>query len=539
MNKIIYDEIRDKIKFLVKEGNEISLDINYEIGKLIFENSQAIPKLIQKLSYDLTFSLGEGFSSASLDFMRQYYKAYKDSPELLPLTFKVSWKSNIKLFKIKDINQRQAELLKLGNKEKTPVSKTVKEARTFNQIKIKRLTLQSIKLFNNLIIDFSDNTCIIGANGSGKSTILRSLALGMCANKLSKEEKEKFLDWLQIKRFDENGKELIDENGKILIEYSIDNKDFKTEIELYLNERRKCDIKILSKVETIKSGSELKSLIIGFTQNRLQVAGTNANEMPPIKPHIIDIFPVLFQLDRPYSKQVAEWIIFLMKNNQTKVVDFIFKIFTEITGVGIYFHALTSDIIIKTPENPNGIYLSYVSQGYQDLIGWIGYFIQRMWLSYKSDNSDFESEIAKMPAICFVDEVDNYLHPAWQRRILSTLTKYFTNTQFIVTTHSPIIAAECKPEQRVILQFDKNQRIVAVNGTAPEGVDVNDILLQDFGLNSAFGTKGQELWKRYIELKQQIHFEEDESKKIQLMNEYFEIGTQYNFGSNAKSNQNQ
>lgn len=44
--------------------------------------------------------------------------------------------------------------------------------------------------------------------------------------------------------------------------------------------------------------------------------------------------------------------------------------------------------------------------------------------------------------IVLIDEVDLHLHPQWQREVLTKLRRTFSNCQFIVSTHSPIVAAD-------------------------------------------------------------------------------------------------
>ena len=44
-----------------------------------------------------------------------------------------------------------------------------------------------------------------------------------------------------------------------------------------------------------------------------------------------------------------------------------------------------------------------------------------------------------LPGVVVIDEVDSHLHPAWQKRIGEWFVDRFPETQFIVTTHSPII----------------------------------------------------------------------------------------------------
>ncbi len=44
-----------------------------------------------------------------------------------------------------------------------------------------------------------------------------------------------------------------------------------------------------------------------------------------------------------------------------------------------------------------------------------------------------------IPGVVLIDEVDAHLHPSWQKRIGFWLTEHFPRMQFIVTTHSPLI----------------------------------------------------------------------------------------------------
>lgn len=44
-----------------------------------------------------------------------------------------------------------------------------------------------------------------------------------------------------------------------------------------------------------------------------------------------------------------------------------------------------------------------------------------------------------LPGVVLIDEVDAHLHPTWQTRIGQWFTEHFPNIQFIVTTHSPLV----------------------------------------------------------------------------------------------------
>lgn len=47
------------------------------------------------------------------------------------------------------------------------------------------------------------------------------------------------------------------------------------------------------------------------------------------------------------------------------------------------------------------------------------------------------TEFLEGTGVVLIDEIEQHLHPKWQRRLLPTLTELFPNLQFIITTHSP------------------------------------------------------------------------------------------------------
>jgi hypothetical protein len=62
--------------------------------------------------------------------------------------------------------------------------------------------------------------------------------------------------------------------------------------------------------------------------------------------------------------------------------------------------------------------------------------------------------------------------------------------QMFFATHSPIVAAQFKPEERFILEFDPDRGVVVRRGVTPEGDDPNDVLLKDFAVRTLYGEKG-------------------------------------------------
>lgn len=140
------------------------------------------------------------------------------------------------------------------------------------------------------------------------------------------------------------------------------------------------------------------------------------------------------------------------------------------------------------------IRLRDLGYGYQTMIAWVLDLVKRMVERY----SDSPNPLAE-PAIVLVDEIDLHLHPDWQRRIIAHLTKYFPNTQFIVTAHSPLIVQSANEVNLVILKKTADHvTIDQPNIRSFKGWTVEEILTDLMEL------EGQTMSNTYLDLMQQF-----------------------------------
>jgi len=134
-----------------------------------------------------------------------------------------------------------------------------------------------------------------------------------------------------------------------------------------------------------------------------------------------------------------------------------------------------------------------------------------------------------------LDEPENSLFPDFLFDLIETYQEIVidkngeNNTQFFVSTHNPIIAAQFKPEERIILEWNKEGYVDAYKGVAPEGDDPNDILVKDFKLKHLMGREGQKVWNDYITLRKKLKKAKDKTEKDKLISEINRIGELYNF----------
>lgn len=131
--------------------------------------------------------------------------------------------------------------------------------------------------------------------------------------------------------------------------------------------------------------------------------------------------------------------------------------------------------------------------------------------------------------IVLVDEPENSLYPDFLFDLLAHYERAAPGAQIFFATHSPIVAAQFKPEERFILEFDPDRGVVVRRGVTPEGDDPNDVLLKDFAVRTLYGEKGLASWNRFRELSRLIKSESDPSIRKAHLKEYLELGRAYNF----------
>ena len=116
-------------------------------------------------------------------------------------------------------------------------------------------------------------------------------------------------------------------------------------------------------------------------------------------------------------------------------------------GMGI----VTTDNILGDP-----LYTGVLSSGTQGTLLWIWELSLRM-VTHGRLRPGWQDE----PAILLIDEIENHLHPTWQRRVIPALLKHFPGLQIFATTHSPFVVAGIKAGQVHLLKRDQEGKVTA------------------------------------------------------------------------------
>ena len=124
------------------------------------------------------------------------------------------------------------------------------------------------------------------------------------------------------------------------------------------------------------------------------------------------------------------------------------------------------------------IYLGHLSSGTEGTLLWI------RWLAFKMVHDyGFKDGWERQPAILLIDEIENHLHPTWQRRVIPALLDHFPGLQIFATTHSPFVVAGRKEGQVHLLHRDENGVVSATTNTENiEGWTADEILRVHMGV---------------------------------------------------------
>ena len=418
----------------------------------------------------------------------------------------------------------KAEFKKAKKKIDTERNK-IKKEQTFKKdfenvksIALKTLTLENISVLGAVQhIDFHENlTCIIGLNGTGKTSILRGLVLaftGYDQNESMGIDDTNILTSQLSKLLHINGVEndkptYPSKGGFVQITYNIDtNSELKDET-LYNN---KVWLKAENAEPIVSDDSDsdfrnviddrYKSLFLAFPQLQGEV-----NETKKVHdgkyPHISDAISMLNNQPDNRFGAFSDWLRGLnnvanAQQSKTKsapkeqiLLNKVFEIISEVTGEPIHLHQIVvtesgkGPIWVTVGNNSAPILFDLVSQGYNNVFGWVGYFMKRL-----TEVAPEAKDFTQTPAIVLIDEIDTYLHPKWQTRILAVLVKQFPNVQFVVTTHSPYVVGSIPNDKIKIYSCKKEGQSIIIEPFTeftPYGANIERLSEKIFGVKGRF-----------------------------------------------------
>jgi len=370
---------------------------------------------------------------------------------------------------------------------------------------IKKIDIKNFKSYKNFCLSFEDDVnVIVGNNGFGKTALLDAIAVSLggylsaldsikSSREIKKEEvrlesfalgervdvqpqypvevscnavlNEKVISWTRELRTEDgrttriNAKEMTAVGREIQKSVRSGDKDIMLPLisyygtgRLWLQKKRKKDAskvsfnnRFLGYMDCMEPASNEKFMIQWFAvlENEYFMDGIEPAELKVVKKALKHL------LNRCYDLNDGDRVEDIRYNPRIDEIEIAFI-----------------NIINEKYKLP----MSALSDGYRNTLGLVADMIQRACLLNPQLG---ERALDETRGVVLIDEIDQHLHPKWQRHIISDLKSLFPKVQFIVTTHSPSILSTIEKEKLIMLNKDE----VSEYNPHTYGRDVNSILL--------------------------------------------------------------
>jgi len=318
-------------------------------------------------------------------------------------------------------------------------------------MKVKRLDIENFRAIRKMQIDFHPQLNVFaGKNGAGKTTVLNALGRAIeiaYLNHITGNERQALESRLIINpRYIRIG----EENACIRLQFSLRDKQISTTV-----------------------GSNPKDMSSDLISH-FPGAGIHLPSQYFLEEHFKTVDPYLTRYYLTSTTQSPDWAFAWISEREnlenSRLRKFIDsgKVFgkdpfekdrhlqsvknavADITGFAGLFNDRekqgftlrkrfgTGDEVLLFSQ------LSFGEQHFVSLAATIAVFL--------ADNFPETENPMQGEAVIMADAVELHLHPSWQREIIPKLSAAFPNCQFILTTHSPQVLGNVKPESVFILK---------------------------------------------------------------------------------------
>lgn len=342
--------------------------------------------------------------------------------------------------------------------------------------RLTEIRIENVRCLETVCIGLTENgkprtwAVIFGDNGVGKTTLLRSIALGLCdESSAAGLLREIYGDWNR-----RIGDEWLPADIRLKL------SDGENELDIHTKVLQQGSVYSRISQEALINGSAENFpwediFACGYGAARRMFATRDYSEYATI-----DAIYTLFNYD--LSLQNPELVLRRISDESRagesspsatsaeleNLLDSIAEILLLPPGS---ISLASSGLLVSGPWGdfqPMG----GLGDGYQATLSWVTDFLSWAMLY------DGAKSLKDVSGIVLVDEIEQHLHPRWQRQIIKLLSRQFPNVQFIATTHTPMCAVGtsdlAEGECELIKLEQRESGVVAVENLPPprgEGAD--------------------------------------------------------------------
>lgn len=360
-------------------------------------------------------------------------------------------------------------------------------------LQLLKVELQNVRSLKHVELDFSANaklramTVLIGKNGSGKSSILRAMAIGLCPQR----EASSLVSKLTGSVIRKNKKGNLADVASILIDLCDPHQpETIFRIETYI-QRDASGQEFVSQNHTPEVFPWDRIFVCGYGVNR----GSSRYESISTFKHEEAVQTLFVEdaglLDPEGELRRLKLASYEAPEKEEKYLHTL-KILRKLLRLenAAPIEVTSEGVLIHGPWAPMPFHA--LGDGYRGTAGWILDLLGRYAIG------GFGVSNQGPAGIVLIDEVDEHLHPGWQKEVVLLLKKLLPQVQFICTTHSPMTIVN-NDQGEVYACTLKNAVGSVTPMAAPTGKNADDILKGEwFGLKTTLDHKSEKMILEYL-----------------------------------------
>lgn len=335
---------------------------------------------------------------------------------------------------------------------------------------ISRLRIRNVRTIEELSIDLSPEECagwhvILGDNGAGKSSVIRSLALMMIGPQEVQALRQDWANWLQ----------------KGVSSGSIEVDVLQSSFDNWSGSGKTTAQKITAKAQFQGTAGNAGGLLVsraGILVEPPRFTGGSATRTiwgqgsgwfsasfgpyrrfsggdlsfermffsnPKAAPHLsafgedVALTEALRWLQQLHVRSLEK------PSEETQIKDAVVRFINGFSFLphGAKIEEITSESVSVVDGDGRVVNITQMSDGYRSILSLTFELLRQMFVRFGYETVlskiDFDRGSIDLPGVVAIDEIDAHLHPAWQKKIGHWFVSRFPQVQFFVTTHSPII----------------------------------------------------------------------------------------------------
>lgn len=389
-------------------------------------------------------------------------------------------------------------------------------------MRIDKVSLKGIRGFvDEVDLSFDDPSVdevpqwivLAGRNGTGKTTLLRAIALAIAGPDVARRLVDSFAHWVSVGAaqgtasvqvaWDGDVDRMV-ESGRVAefkpwagIRWTRQNEGPEPAIEPYLRGR-----KWLARRGPWAENP--RGWFLGGYGPFRRLSGASGDVVKlMVLPGRTSAMASLFREDATLSESV-EWLrqVDYRSRDRQEVRGLVDDVL-ELLRAGLLPEDVTVDRVdsdgLWITANGTQLPVSELSDGYRAVASLVLDIVRSLATAYgelQAAPDDALGTVVSNSGVVLIDEIDAHLHPSWQQMIGPWLKDHFPNLQFIVSTHSPFICQAADRGGLIRLPtpgagppraVDESLYYRVINGTVDE-----PLLSELFGLDFTYSREAQQ-----------------------------------------------